>query len=139
MTPRNLSIKAVVGTLALALGAVAAAAGAQNEEPIPVMEGITVTAPRVVQKKVQVGRREWVTEMSARVSYADLDLVKAEDLRTMEGRIAEAAARICKQLSSLHPDGRPGVDVCTHRAIDGAMVQVHEVARMRAENLAPAE
>lgn len=132
MTAGILSFGATSAALVIALAGASTAVGAQSEEATPLLEGITVTAPRVVHKKVQTGRREWVTELSARVSYADLDLAKPEDQKTMEGRVAEAATRICQQLSGVYPDAKPSVEVCTQRAIDGAMAQVREIVQMKA-------
>lgn len=132
MSARILGIAAAPAALAIALIGLSAPVSAQSEEATPLLEGITVTAPRIVHKKVQTGRREWVTELTARVSYADLDLAKPDDLKTMEGRVSEAATRICQQLSGVYPDGKPSVDVCTQRAIDGAMTQVREIVELKA-------
>lgn len=49
---------------------------------------------------------------------------------TLEERVAEAAARVCREIADQVPEGQPDTPVCTRRATEDAMAQVQLIARM---------
>jgi UrcA family protein len=99
---------------------------------------VTVLAPRVVYRVARVGdsaipQQLEVAEKEAMVEFADLDLTRTADLYTLEERVADAAARVCGELSEQFPDGTPSTTVCTRRATDDAMTRVRLAARKAIE------
>ena len=102
------------------------------------LESVTVLAPRVVYRVARVGdsvipQQLEVAEKEAMVEFGDLDLTQTADLYVLEERVADAAARVCGELSEQFPDGTPSTTVCTRRATDDAMTRVRLAARQAIE------
>ncbi|HYD12152.1 MAG TPA: UrcA family protein [Allosphingosinicella sp.] len=72
-----------------------------------------------------------------RVSYADLDLSRAEGRATLSGRISRAAAQVCGRSSSWNPVHTLLVSQCLVNARRDAQAQV-ETAIARAQERASA-
>lgn len=80
----------------------------------------------VIQSSPQVHRTpyaERLVSITRTVSYADLDLVRHSDVRTLERRINDEAVSICEKLDRLY--GMAGSDYtrCIREAVRGAMVE----------------
>lgn len=105
----------------------------RSQEPTE-LEAISVVAPRITYKTVRERGSvlpvfQTIAEKSARVNVADLDLTRTSDLYRLEGRVNEAAARVCDELAREFPDGEPSTPVCTRRAAEDAMAQVRQISR----------
>jgi len=99
------------------------------------LETITVVAPRITyqvrrERGSAIPKEVTVVEKTALVNFADLDLTRTTDVYTLEQRVTEAAARVCKEVADQVPDGQPTTAICTRRAIEDAMAQVQLIARM---------
>lgn len=137
----------VTGTLSAALliaASIAHPASGQEPAQEPAaqepteLESVTVLAPRVVYRVARVGdsvipQQLEVAEKEAMVEFGDLDLTQTADLYVLEERVADAAARVCGELSEQFPDGTPSTTVCTRRATDDAMTRVRLAARQAIE------
>ena len=130
------------GTLAVALlmalpagSAIAQTPQTPPSPPTPTgIDTITVVAPRITYRVRREGgsvipTEVTVAEKTAVVEISDLDLTRTSDLYTLEGRVTEAAARVCGELATEFPEGQPETSTCTRRAVDDAMAQVQQVAR----------
>jgi UrcA family protein len=114
---RSMMTVAIAGVLASAL--VASVAAVESLEPV------TVTASRVV--KVQASPLVNELSLSARVSYAGLDLATSAGAKELEARVNDAAQTVCKEIGRLYPDAWPTAAECAKSAAAKAMVRVHEV------------
>jgi UrcA family protein len=122
---RNRSSIALVTALLGCLGAWAVAAQESSTEQIT--DEIRVEGPRRIKhERLPFGQGEEVS-LSYDVSYADLDLREAADVRELEKRIGTAASEICAQLEELFPSGDPGEDECVDRAVIAAMADARAV------------
>lgn len=126
--------------ISLSIGSTAVAQAPETQTEPRMGETITVVAPRITY---QVRRRQGgsaipqevtVAERSAMVDYSDLDLEQAEDLQKLEGRVSEAAARVCEELAKEFPDGQPSTPVCKSRAVEDAMAQAQLMARQTTQS-----
>lgn len=113
--------------------ALPAMAQTRTQEPTE-LEAISVVAPRITYKTVRERGSvlpvfQTIAEKSARVNVSDLDLTRTSDLYRLEGRVNEAAARVCDELAREFPDGEPSTPVCTRRAAEDAMAQVRQMSR----------
>ena len=69
-----------------------------------------------------------VTQLSQRVSYADLDLRYAADREVLRGRVRDSAADVCDRLDERDSFGRGlSSSSCRDDAMNGAMRQVRYV------------
>ena len=59
-------------------------------------------------------------ERAETIRYADLDLRRPEDIRTLDRRIARAAARLCGAVSDADPAGQNVVRRCRRQAVTSA-------------------
>jgi UrcA family protein len=119
---------------ALAVAAGLSPAFAQKADPVQTQasqEQITVVGPRVVRGRTRGVRRDThgmgyydLLTMTRQVSYADLNLARSEDAKTLERRIDQAADEICEELANAPPTAPKSAD-CVHRAIESAMKDVH--------------
>jgi UrcA family protein len=93
---------------------------------------ITVVAPRISEERAPTGQvsKVFTAEMSAFVSFADLDLTRVRDVQELEDRVNQAAAGLCKDLEAEMPFGQPSRQICQRRAFDGAMAQVREATQI---------
>lgn len=122
---------AISVALLMALSAGQAPAIAQDQPQAMELEAITVMAPRITRSPRESGKRVELTtvQKSAYVNFGDLDLTRTADLYTLEDRVREAAAKVCKDLADQYPEGEPSTEVCTRRATDDTMVLVRQAAR----------
>jgi UrcA family protein len=70
------------------------------------VEEITVTAPEITKKRVGTGRHGQPIEVystSLEVSYADLDLTKTSDQKTLKDRIYQTAKDACSKVDAAMP------------------------------------
>ncbi len=87
-----------------------------------VIEEIVVTAPPVRRqfKRRRGGGWDEVVELRRRVSFADLDLSKHQDITELETRIETTAREACEKLQEMFPlsipPGRAGVRRCRKTA-----------------------
>lgn len=58
------------------------------------------------------------------VSFADLDLTKAEGIATLEARISAAAKKVCKRAFNYDLQSGAEFEACKKAAIAGAVEQV---------------
>ena len=122
------------GTLSVAL-LIAFSTGSPALAQTPTELGtITVMAPRVTyqvrrERGSAIPMMLTVVQKSAVVTFGDLDLTRTADLYTLEGRVGEAAAKVCGELAQEFPEGTPNTPACTRRAIDDAMAQVQQATR----------
>ena len=108
---------------------------AQKGDPVQTQasqEQVTVVGPRVMRTQVRGPRADThgmgyydLMTMTREVSYADLNLARPEDAKTLERRIDQAANDICRQLSDAPPAEPDSAEYCTHRAITSAMEEAH--------------
>ena len=121
------AIAIAVGLLAFANHPVFAQQGSQTSEG---SEEITVTAPRLVQRKIvgrsMIGAPIEVISLSRKVSYADLDLTTPEGWAELRKRISDTARAACKQLDTMYPDSdlfqaTPSDQNCAKTATKDAM------------------
>jgi UrcA family protein len=124
-----------VAVAAVACALVSGIAVAQKSEEVQ------VEASRIV--KTSVGR-DVVSgalindiALSYGVSYADLDLASSAGASELEKRVSNAALAACKEISRESPNAEPSDAVCAKRAVDKAMVKVHEL--VAAASKAPAK
>jgi UrcA family protein len=126
--------KLILGTsTALLLGAtLSLSVTASAETRADALDTITVVAPRVTEQRGPTGQVSKVlkAEMSAYVSFADLDLTRVSDLRALEARVEQAAAGLCKDLEAEMPAGQPSRQACQRRAFETAMAQVHMASQI---------
>lgn len=113
---------------------------AQDARP-PMLEGVTVVAPRITFDTQQQRRASGgsalpveVTEATEVVSTDGLDLTRTADLFALETRIADAATRVCSALERKYPQGEPRREVCVDRATEDAMDRVHRMTRSAIAN-----
>lgn len=66
--------------------------------------------------------RSPASERAVAVRYADLDLSRPDDVRTLDRRIALAAARACGAASNVDPAGRNALRRCRRDSADRAAV-----------------
>lgn len=128
------------GTLAVALVVALAAANPATAQtpaspPATEVETVTVVAPRITyqvkrERGSAIPKEVTVVEKTALVNFGDLDLTRSTDVYTLEQRVADAAARVCKEIADQVPDGQPSTPVCVKRAIEDAMAQVQLISRM---------
>lgn len=127
------------GTLAAALLVTLAASPAIAQTPTAPtatqLETITVVAPRITyqvrrERGSAIPKQVTVVEKTALVNFGDLDLTRTTDIYTLEQRVADAAAQVCKEIADQVPEGQPSTPVCVRRAIEDAMAQVQLIARM---------
>ena len=93
------------------------------------LEGVNVEASRIV--KETVGHSPNLAPINAislsyRVSYADLDLGTKAGAAALEKRVQDAAMAACREITRLYPLATPDDKACAGKAIDEAMVKVHE-------------
>ncbi len=90
-----------------------------------------VIAPRIVRERV--GAEEVLSaEKQAVVSFSDIDITRTDGLFELEGRITDAATRLCDELAELIPRGHPRSSLCIRRAVDDAVAEAREAARLLA-------
>lgn len=105
--------------------------GDPAQRPPAGQEQVTVVAPRVVRTTVHglpdthggMGDHDLLT-LKQQVSYADLNLARHQDAKTLERRIGDTANEICHQLAYA-PPAEPMSAECVHRAMVGAMEEAH--------------
>jgi UrcA family protein len=100
----------------------------------PLEEFVVEASPIVKESKADAASPApgyYKVVMSSRVSYADLDLAKATDFATLEGRINEAAKVVCEKLGKAYPDSGPETEECAKRAADKALTEARKVAASR--------
>jgi UrcA family protein len=94
------------------------------------MEEIVIEGPvvrRLVGGPASVGAKTEVVELERRVSYADLDLSKKEDLAELETRIETTAKETCEKLSDMFPADqwdRHQIQRCTKQVVGNTEEQV---------------
>ena len=59
--------------------------------------------------------------MTGRVTYADLDLRKPSDVRTLQQRIRDAATELCAALGERFPASAPETGTCASQAVARAL------------------
>ena len=72
----------------------------------PYEQTVTVLAPEVTRERVGTGRHRqpiMVASLTAKVSYADLDLTKASDQKVFKDRIMNKARETCQELDRQTP------------------------------------
>lgn len=90
-------------------------------------EEVIVVAPRIMQTKIRqrtpygVAHYDLMT-LTHRLSYADLDLSRPKDVKTLERRIRATANQLCLRLANA-PPAQPRSMVCVHQAVHTAMEQ----------------
>ena len=94
------------------------------------METVVVTAPRIVQQTIVMGRSPTgapieETTISRVVKFADLDLTKPQDQDTLRTRVRDTSRDLCAELDKLYPFGAKDPD-CVKKSADRAMVQVDQ-------------
>jgi UrcA family protein len=114
---------AALAALGLLIGG---AAQAQNL-PLPTadstVDGVTITAPRVVERNRDGVTGQEIT-MSVRVPFRDLDLKTPQGSAELDARVRKAATYVCTRLSSMYPDGFPDDLGCEKNAVSGAAPQI---------------
>jgi UrcA family protein len=91
------------------------------------MEAVTVEAVReIVVGRGITGAPIRELTMRGRVSYADLDLTKAEDVAKLETRAKDTARSMCKELGAKIDTPAQGSteERCVKESIDDAMAQI---------------
>ncbi len=107
-------------------------------------EMVEVFAPYVVRREPVRPRRGFnrehleIISVSRAVSFADLDLAKAEDRTILDSRVKQAAIDACKELDRRYPKQAyvpvPIEQDCVKNATDEAMIQVNELIAAAAAN-----
>ena len=96
-------------------------------------EQVTVFAPYVVTKASTGPTKSRVTTvtMSRNVSFEGLDLTSADGQATLESRVKQAAADVCKELDRRYPSTVSLTENrnCVKQALDEAMIQVRGVEK----------
>ena len=123
MNKRRIYLRALPALLAAA-GCMAVAAPASAET----VEGVTVEAARVVVVgRTAYGAPEQQVVLRRGVTYADLDLSTDAGKATLETRIRETAADLCKELDKMYPLQDPKKADCVHDAVKAGMAQAAKV------------
>ena len=94
-------------------------------------EEVTVFAPYVVKKTVTRAPRSLpvtTINMSRGISYHGLDLTSDTDVATLEARVTQAAADVCKELDRRYSGASVDDDKnCAKNAADNALAEVRTV------------
>lgn len=136
MVSRTHATGSLAAALVVALAAAAPAIAQTPAAPTATeLETVTVVAPRITyqvrrERGSAIPKEVTVVEKTALVNFGDLDLTRTTDVYTLEQRVADAAARVCKEIADQVPDGQPSTPVCVKRAIEDAMAQVQLISRM---------
>lgn len=89
------------------------------------MEVVTVEAMReIVIGKTARGATIRELSIRSRVSYADLDLTKPEDVATLQKRVADTAKSTCKEIKVEFPAEGSTEQRCVKDAIEDADQQI---------------
>ena len=120
---KRVSLLAGLAAAGLLIGGAALAQNAPLPKADSTVDGVTITAPRVVEKN-----RDGVTgseiTMSVRVPYGDLNLHTPQGAAELDTRVSKAATYVCTRLSSMYPQGYPDDIGCEKQAIFGAGPQI---------------
>jgi len=121
----NIRMKAhrLVGLVATSMALVTAAGSAAAQEPIP-LEGITVTAERMMTVEKSTGVVEKSLTIRTLVNYSDLDITTESGRKQLEARITEAASDACTELDKLLPNRTLEHGNCVREATERAMAGV---------------
>lgn len=134
MLTRNASCTALAGAALLAVVSIGfAPLSVQAAEPG--MEEVIVVAPRVMyEQERRIGSHNVSSGsmLEARVSYADLDLARTEDVARLESRLEAAANRACRQLAKESPMGEPRTSACIRQAVSEAKSQLSDAVEEKA-------
>ena len=124
------ALAAIIGVL-IASAITGMPATAEETADTRDLEVIRVIAPRIVRERV--GFDEVLSaEKQAVVSFADIDITRTDGFFELEERIIDAATRLCDELAELLPRGHPRRSLCIRRAVDDAVDEAREAARLLA-------
>ncbi len=103
----QLGLTVAAGALLIAaLPSIHVATAAAPSATAPYEQSVTVLAPEVSRERVGTGRHRqpiMVASLTAKVSYADLDLTKASDQKVFKDRIMSSARTACQELDRRTP------------------------------------
>ena len=88
-------------------------------------EHIVVEAQRATSKVIgrsDLGKPIKLLQLSAEVSYSDLDLSNADNGKILKERVHDAAVLVCKDLQKMYPEAETGD--CAREAAHSAARQV---------------
>ena len=91
----------------------------------PTQEHIVVEAQRATAKVIgrsDLGKPIQQLQLSAQVSYGDLDLSNANNGKILKDRVHDAAELVCKDLQRMYPQA--DTSECARDAVHGAARQV---------------
>ena len=112
-------ITGLIATAGVCASVAAFAADIQSQE------AIVVEADRPAAKVIgrsDLGKPIKLLQLSAQVSYADLDLSNGDNAKTLKQRVHDAAALVCKDLQKMYPEAETGD--CAREAVHNASRQV---------------
>lgn len=112
--------------LAAGLGSLwlAGAAPAFGAEEVARLEGLVVTAERMLTVERPSGVVDQELRVKGRVYYADLDLATDAGKKELESRVAKVASDVCMELDKLLPARTLEHGNCVRDAVARAMADV---------------